>query len=86
MSANTDRVQEDDESTLLPQERKIDMTNPTAAKKLVEGGASFEDVCALLWSAPFRPEDDLDALRLGAPVAQLRALLKALAVCQVLSS
>lgn len=43
---------------------------------LAREGASFEDVCSLLWAAPFRPEQDLDARRLGAPVAHLRALLR----------
>lgn len=47
-----------------------------AAVELAREGASFEDVCALLWAAPFRPEADLDARRLGAPVAHLRALLR----------
>lgn len=46
------------------------------AVELAREGASFEDVCALLWGAPFRPEQDLDARRLGAPVAHLRALLR----------
>ena len=47
-----------------------------SAVELARDGASFEDVCALLWGAPFRPEQDLDARRLGAPVAHLRALLR----------
>jgi citrate synthase len=46
------------------------------AVELAREGASFEDVCSLLWGAPFRPEADLDARRLGAPVAHLRALLR----------
>jgi citrate synthase len=57
------------------------------AVELAREGASFEDVCELLWGptsswgqdkagAAFRPEEDLDALRLGAPVAHLRALLR----------
>jgi citrate synthase len=46
------------------------------AVELAREGASFEDVCALLWAAPFYAEDDLDARRLGAPVAHLRALLR----------
>jgi citrate synthase len=46
------------------------------ALELARDGASFEDVCALLRGAPFRPEEDLDARRLGAPVAHLRALLR----------
>ena len=47
------------------------------AVELAREGASFEDVCSLLWGAPFRPEAELDAHRLGAPVAHLRALLRA---------
>jgi citrate synthase len=47
-----------------------------SAVELARDGASFEDVCALLWAAPFRPEQDLDARKLGAPVAHLRALLR----------
>jgi citrate synthase len=47
-----------------------------SAVELARAGASFEDVCALLWGAPFRPEQDLDERRLGAPVAHLRALLR----------
>ncbi len=47
------------------------------ALDLAREGASFEDVCSLLWSAPFRPEQDLDARRFGAPVAHLRSLLRA---------
>jgi citrate synthase len=47
-----------------------------SAVELARDGASFEDVCALLWGAPFRPEQDLDERRLGAPVAHLRALLR----------
>jgi citrate synthase len=46
------------------------------AVELAREGASFEDVCSLLWGAPFRPEADLDARRPGAPVAHLRALLR----------
>lgn len=47
-----------------------------SAVTLAREGASFEDVCTLLWGTPFRPEEDLDARRLGAPVAPLRALLR----------
>ena len=46
------------------------------AVELAREGASFEDVCELLWSAAFRPEVDLDARRLGAPVTHLRGLLR----------
>lgn len=46
------------------------------AVELAREGATFEDVCSLLWGAPFRPEAELDAQRLGAPVAHLRALLR----------
>lgn len=45
------------------------------AVALAQDGASFEDVCALLWGAPFRPEPELSAHRLGAPLSPLRALL-----------
>lgn len=48
-----------------------------SAVELAREGARFEDVCSLLWGAPFRPEGDLDVLRLGAPIAHLRALLRA---------
>jgi citrate synthase len=47
-----------------------------AAIDLAREGASFEDVCSLLWEAPFRPEQDVDSRHLGAPVAHLRALLR----------
>jgi citrate synthase len=46
------------------------------ALALAREGASFEDVCSLLWGAPFRPEPEVDARRLGVPVAPLRALLR----------
>lgn len=46
------------------------------AVELAREGASFEDVCSLLWGAPFRPEPDLDGRRIGAPVSHLRALLR----------
>ena len=47
-----------------------------SAVELAREGASFEDVCALLWEGPFSPHADLDARRLGAPVNHLRALLR----------
>jgi citrate synthase len=47
-----------------------------AAIDLARDAASFEDVCSLLWGAPFRPEQDTGARHLGAPVAHLRALLR----------
>ncbi|MBX3185389.1 MAG: MerR family transcriptional regulator [Labilithrix sp.] len=56
-----------------------------SAVELAREGASFEDVCALLWSVPFRAEDDdgssrkprgASPWRFGAPVAPLRALLR----------
>ena len=47
-----------------------------SAVALAREGASFEDVCALLWEGPFRPEVELDARRFGAPVNHLRALLR----------
>jgi citrate synthase len=47
-----------------------------SALELAREGASFEDVCALLWEGPFQPEADLDARRFGAPVNHLRALLR----------
>jgi citrate synthase len=46
------------------------------AVDLAREGASFEDVCALLWEGPFRPEADLDARRFAAPESHLRALLR----------
>jgi citrate synthase len=46
------------------------------AVELARDGASFEDICSLLWGTPFRPEEDLDARRLGVPVSQLRAVLR----------
>jgi citrate synthase len=47
------------------------------AVALAREGAAFEDVCALLWGAPFRPEaEPEDARRLGVSVAHLRALLR----------
>jgi citrate synthase len=46
------------------------------AVELARDGASFEDVCGLLWNAPFRPELELDSQRFGAPVGHLRALLR----------
>ena len=56
------------------------------ALDLARDGASFEDVCALLWEAPrlapaplrppLRSEVALDARRLGVPVSHLRALLR----------
>jgi citrate synthase len=46
------------------------------ALELAREGARFEDVCVLLWDgAPFMP--DPDELRLAAPLASLRALLRA---------
>jgi citrate synthase len=58
----------------------IDASGPIyrgrSAVELAREGASFEDVASLLWGAPFRPEEDLDARRLGVPVAQLRAVLR----------
>ena len=52
------------------------------AVELAREGASFEDICSLLWGmgdgrVAFRPEAELDAHRLGAPVTHLRALLRA---------
>jgi len=46
------------------------------AVELAREGASFEDICSLLWGAPFRPEAELDGRRLGVPVQHLRALLR----------
>ena len=46
------------------------------AVELAREGASFENVCELLWGAAFRPEADLDARRLGVPVTHLRGLLR----------
>jgi citrate synthase len=45
-----------------------------SALALARAGATFEEVCALLWGGPF--ELSADARRLGAPVAPLRGLLR----------
>jgi citrate synthase len=47
-----------------------------AAVELAREGVSFEEVCSLLWAAPFRPEDDAGARHLGVPASHLRALLR----------
>ncbi len=46
------------------------------AVELAREGVSFEEVCTLLWEAPFRSDEDQGARHLGAPVAHLRALLR----------
>ena len=53
------------------------------AVDLARDGASFEDVCALLWEGPrlvsaplSRSGGELEGRRLGAPVSHLRALLR----------
>lgn len=48
-----------------------------SAVELAKEGASFEDVCGLLWEGTFRITPDLAQRRLGISVAHLRGLLRA---------